>query len=192
MRRLFLVLAMLSLMLNLSGIIARAQEAIVWESFEGEFKWMPVDWENVGQVELSVVPEKASEGEKALKVDMKEEAIDWKNKVAFSKEDYLNLEGVNLVMDVYSPHDSGICVAAAFDTGGGWTYFETPSQIMKKGWNKNVIFDLGAHNFKCRENNWKHTEALANRGDVRKIHIMIYRPSKMETQTVYIDNIRFE
>jgi len=192
MRSIFLIAAALSLVLTFNGARAGAQEGVVWESFEGDFKWVPVDWENVGKVDLSVIPDKASEGTKALKVDMREEAIDWKNKVAFSKEDYLNLDGVNLIMDVYNPSDSKICVAAAFDTGGDWAYFETPSQTMKKGWNKNVTFDLGERNFKCRESNWKHSEALLNRGDVRKIHIMIYRPSVMQIQTIYIDNIRFK
>ena len=192
MKKIFLIVAVLSLVLIFNITAARAQESIVWEDFEGDFRWVPVNWENVGAVNLTVVSENASEGEKALKVDMEEEEIEWKNKVAFSKEDYLNLDGVNLIMDVYNPYDSGIAVAVAFDTGTGWEYFEAPSQRVKMGWNKDVTFYLDTRDFKCRGSNWEHTELLANKDDVRKVHIMVYRPAKMETQTIYIDNIRFE
>jgi len=192
MKKAFLILVAFVLSLSFSSGI-RAEEAVVWQGFEeGEVNWTPVDWENVGQVELSLSQDQVSEGEYCLKVDMLEEAIDWKNKVTFSREDYINLEGAKIKLDVYCPYAFGISVAVALDTSGDWTYYEAPSKPMKKGWNKDVTFDLSLKNFKTRESNWKHTEEVKNLDDVRKIHLMVYRPSKMEVQTVYIDNIRFE
>jgi hypothetical protein len=123
---------------------------------------------------------------------MLEEAIDWKNKVAISREDYLNLDNAKIKMDIYCPYPFGITVALAFDAGDNWAYFESPSKPLKKGWNKDVTFDLSKPNFKCQASDWKHTEELASKNDIRKIHILIYRPSKMEVQTIYIDNIRIE
>lgn len=192
MRYLFLFLALLTVLnfgFQLVGINA---EDLVWEGFEGTLDWVPVTWENVGQVELSFSSENVSEGKQSLKVVMKEEAIDWKNKVAFSKEDYINLAEADMVMDVFSPAPTGIAVAVAFDTGSGWTYYESTQKTMKQGWNKDVTFNLGATNFKCRASDWKYTQALADRDDIRRVHILVHRPSKMEEQIVYIDNIRFK
>lgn len=192
MKNSFFVLAVLvSLILSFGSRTAYVEE-IPWEGFEGENKWVPAEWENVAQVELSLSTENVSEGKQSLKVVIKEEAIDWKNKVAFSKEDYLNLSDANVVMDVFSPAPSGIAVAVAFDTGSGWTYYESIQKTLKQGWNKDVTFDLSATNFKCRASDWKYTQALTDKEDVRRVHILVYRPSKMEEQIVYIDNIRFK
>lgn len=169
-----------------------AAEVVLWEGFEGDIKWQPNTWENVGMVELTQSNEESSEGTYSLKVDMLEEAIDWKNKVSFSKEDYLNLDDAKILMDIYCPYPFGITVALAFDAGDNWTYFESPSKPLKKGWNKGVTFDLSKANFKTQASDWKHSVELAGSNDIRKIHILIYRPSKMEVQTVYIDNIRIE
>lgn len=192
MKRYFLFLVCVTVLFFGSQTIAVHAEDMVWESFEGENKWVPVNWENVGQIELSLGTENVSEGKQSLKVIIKEEAIEWKNKVAFSKEDYINLSDANMVMDVFTQAPSGIAMAVGFDTGSGWTYYESTQKPMKQGWNKDVTFDLSATNFKCRESEWKYTQALSDRDDVRKVHILIYRPAKMKEETVYIDNIRFK
>lgn len=192
MKNSFFVLAVLvSLILSFGSRTAHAEE-IPWEGFEGENKWVPAEWENIAQVELSLSTENVSEGKQSLKVVIKEEAIDWKNKVAFSKEDYLNLSDANVVMDVYSQAPSGIAVAVGFDTGSGWTYYESNQKAMKQGWNKDVTFDLSATSFKSRVSEWKYTQALADRDDIRRVHILFYRPSKMKEDVVYLDNIRFK
>jgi hypothetical protein len=170
----------------------KAQEATLWDGFEGELMWVPVDWENVGQVELSLNDEEATEHTHSLKVDMMEESIGWKNKVTFSREDSLNLEGAKVVMDVYAPYDPGINIAIGFDTGDEWTFYESEITPLKKGWNKDITFDLVDLNFKCRESEWKYNRKLTDADNIKKMHIMIYRPSRMEVQTVYIDNIRIK
>jgi hypothetical protein len=188
----WVVVAIFTVMLVISYASFIEAETALWESYEGDVKWQANNWENVGMVEISQSSEEASEGEYSLKVDMLEEAIDWKNKVAISREDYLNLDNAKIIMDIYCPYPFGITVALAFDAGDNWAYFEAPSKPLKKGWNKDVTFDLNKSNFKCQASDWKHTEVLADKDDIRKMHILIYRPSKMEVQTVYIDNIRIE
>jgi hypothetical protein len=176
----------------LFALSVNAQEAALWDGFEGELMWVPVDWENVGQVELSLNDEEATESTHSLKVDMLEEEIGWKNKVTFSREDMLNLEGAKITMDVYAPYDPGINMAIGFDTGDDWTFYESEVVPLKKGWNKDMTFDLSSMNFKCRQSEWKYSRKLADADNVKKMHIMIYRPSRMDVQTVYIDNIRIK
>ena len=190
MKKVVLFLVFLNFLLFSTVVIA--QEAALWDGFEGELMWVPVDWENVGQVELSLNDEEATEYTHSLKVDMLEEAIGWKNKVTFSREDSLNLEGSKILMDVYAPHDPGINIAIGFDAGDDWTFYESEITPLKKGWNKDVTFDLTDLNFKCRESEWKYNRKLENADNIKKMHIMIYRPSRMEVQTLYIDNIRIK
>jgi len=191
MKRL-IVVSILTAMLMLSYSSFVKAETALWEDYEGDVKWQVNNWENVGMVEVSQSDEQASEGQYSLKVDMLEEAIDWKNKVAISREDYLNLDNAKIMMDIYCPYPFGITVALAFDAGDNWDYFEAPSKPLKSGWNKDITFDLGKSNFKCQASDWKHAEMLGNKDDIRKMHILIYRPSKMEVQTIYIDNIRIK
>lgn len=190
MKIVVLFLVILSL-LNLT-MQASAEEAALWDGFQGQLLWVPVDWENVGEVNLSLSDEKATQDTHCLKVDLLKEETDWKNKVTFSREDTLNLEGATILMDVYAPYDPGFNLAIGFDTGDDWTFYESEVIPLKEGWNKDLAFDLSDINFKCRDSEWKYDRKLADSNNVRKMHIMIYRPSRMETQTVYIDNIRIK
>lgn len=169
-------------------------EEVLLEGFEGESYWSAVDWENTGQVNLEVAAENASQGKRSLKVVVREEAIEWKNKVAFFKE----TGGIDMskdsavLMDVYNKEAAGIEVAIGFRTGEGWVYYESARKQAGKGWTRDISFDLGSPDYKCKASDWKYSAPLAGRENVGEFYVLVYRPVKMAKDTVYIDNIRIK
>ena len=184
-----LILMFLAASASLSGTYA-AQ--IVWENFEGDNYWEPVDWENTGQVNISISDANASEGKQSLEVIIREEATDWKNKVAFYREEELDLSNANIVMDVYSEKAAAIELAVGFRTGEKWAYYESNKKPVDQGWNKDITFDLGANDFKSKTTDWKYMVPLADRDSVKEIYVLVYRPVKMIQDIIYIDNIRLK
>ncbi len=189
MRYAVLILMFLAASTSLSGTYA-AQ--IVWENFEGDNYWETVDWENTGQVNISVSDAKASEGSQSLEIIVREEATDWKNKVAFYREEELDLSNANIVMDVYSEKAAAIEVAVGFRVGEKWTYYESNKKPVDQGWNKDITFDLGANDFKSKTTDWKYMVPLADRDSVKEVYVLVYRPAKMIQDIIYIDNIRLK
>jgi hypothetical protein len=166
---------------------------VLWESFEGDNYWEPVDWENTAQVNLSVSPDKPSEGKQSLKVIIREEATDWKNKVSFSREDPVDLSKDNsIAMDIFNEKTADLEVAVGFMTGEDWAYYESGKKPVKTGWNRDISFDLSASDFKDKASDWKYAVSLADRDNVGKVFILLYRPARMSADTVYIDNIRIK
>lgn len=164
---------------------------ILWENFEGDNYWEPVDWENTAQAGLSISTDKASEGKQSLKVVIREEATDWKNKVGFFREDTIDLSKANnIIMDVFNEKAADLELAIGLMTGESWAYYESDKKPLKPGWNKDVSFDLAAADFKNKASDWKYEVSLADRDNVGKIFMLIYRPSRMTPDVVYIDNIR--
>ena len=192
MRRSFFVFSLALLITAAAG--AKTYAEVLFEGFEGDNYWYGVDWENTGQVNLEVVPENASQGKKALRVTIREEATDWKNKVAFFKE----ANGIDIskdsqvLLDVYNPSAQNIEAAVGFRTGEGWTYFESPKMPVNKGWNKDMAFDLNSSVFKCKASDWEYNVALADKENIGEFYILVYRPVKMSPDVVYIDNVRIK
>lgn len=172
---------------------ARAEEVLL-EGFEGESYWSGVDWENTGQVNLEVAGENASQGKRSLKVVVREEATEWKNKVAFFKEtDGINISKDSVVlMDVYNKEAAGIEIAVGFRTGEGWVYYESARKRAGKGWTKDISFDLNSPDYKCKASDWKYSVPLAGKESVGEFYVLVYRPVRMASDTVYIDNIRIK
>jgi hypothetical protein len=188
MKRFFGWIAVMFIVTAFAG--ALSAEEYIWEGFEGGVIWVPVEWENTGGAELSKSSDQVSEGKNALKVDIIEESEDWREKVGFSREDYLNLEGTKIIMDIYCPYPFGYSVSLGFDAGPEWTYYETPRIALSQGWNKNITFDMTKDDFKCKASDWQYNQKLEDKNSVKKIHVLIYRPAKLEPQVVYVDNIR--
>lgn len=165
-------------------------DAKVFDSFEGANDWNAENWDNVGGVTMAVSAEKFSDGKQSLKAVAKDEAEDWKNRFVISREASLDLSAADMYMDIYTDAPSGVSVAVAFDTSG--EYYETGNKLLNQGWNKDVKFDLGAKDFKCKASDWKNSVPLADRSDISKVFILVQHPKKMKGLTVYIDNIRFK
>lgn len=192
MRYAILILAFFAVSVSVSSPLKAHAAEIMWENFEGDNYWEPVDWENAGQVNISISDLKVSEGRQSLEVVVREEATGWKNKVGFYREEELDLSNVNLVMDVYNEKAAAIEIAVGFRMGEKWVYYESNKKPVEQGWNKDVTFDLSANDFKCKATDWKYMVPLADRDDVKEIYILVYRPAKMVPDVVYIDNIRLK
>lgn len=172
---------------------AQAGETL-FEGFEGNSYWYGVDWENTGQVNLEVAGENASQGNGALKVVIREEATDWKNKVAFFKE----ANGIDIsknsevLIDVYNKEAAGIEIAIGFRTGEGWVYYESGRKQVNKGWNRDISFGLDSPGYKCKASDWKYNAELGGKNNIGEFYVLVYRPVKMANDVVYIDNIRIK
>ena len=187
-----IVMSIIALSAVLAVNVAFAQLDLSWESFEKEkLSWTPVPWENAHEVELSVVKDNTTDGSRALRMDIKEDVSKSKNKAGIFHEENLDLSKHNLVLDVYVQSSEAASMAVGFETGNGWTYYESTPVKLKKGWNKDLVFELDKANFECKRSKWEYTVNLANRDDVRKVVILIYDTVRFEAETIYIDNIRF-
>ncbi|MFA5339014.1 MAG: sugar-binding protein [Candidatus Omnitrophota bacterium] len=172
--------------------VAFAQPDLLWESFEKEkLSWTPIPWDNAHEVGLSRVRDNATEGSRALRMDIKEDVSKSKNKAGIFHEENLDLSKHNLVLDIYVQSSEAASAAVGFETGNGWTYYESTPVKLKKGWNKDIVFVLDKANFECKRSKWNYNANLANRDDIRKVVILIYDTVMFEAETIYIDNIRF-
>jgi hypothetical protein len=171
--------------------LACAQE-MVWEGFEGKNSWVMVEWRNSVRGKMEISLEQSTEGTRSLKVVMNREQKTYRDKIGISREGYLNLARADKVMmDVYCGSDDGLAVSIAFDMGDKGDYFESVKRPLKRGWNKDISFDLSAEDFKCEASDWKYDKAMPDRSNITKMHIVIYRPSNIISgETLYIDNIR--
>ena len=171
---------------------AVSAEEVLWEGFEGKNNWVMVDWRNSGRGSFEITPDNPSEGAKSLKVVMNSEKKTDRDKVGVSREGYLNLaKAESIALDIFSETDDGLAVALAFDAGDKSVYYESVKKHLQKGWNKDVVFELGGNNFKCEASDWKFEKPLSGKENITKMHIIIYRPSNViARETVYLDNIR--
>lgn len=185
-----ILIAFLSLII--AGI-SFAQTDVVWESFEGEeLHWALADWENVRKAKLSISEGQVTDGNQSLKIDIKEDIIGWKEKVAVYRTENLDLTNDLVVLDIFVTSSPAATVALGFDTGADGTYYESAQLDLKPGWNKDVTFDLGAMKFKSKASNWNYTVQLADRNDVRRVFVLIYKIRRAKAESIYIDNIRFK
>ncbi len=186
---LFPVVAALVLVGAGSGLV-RAEEK-VFDNFESStVNWASPGWENSGGVEITISAEKASEGKQSLKLVAQDEPQDWKNRFVVAREASLDLSNANMVMDIYTDAATGMGVQVGFDSAGD--YYESEKKILSQGWNKDITFDLGAKDFKCKASDWKNAVPLADRSDITKVFILITHAKKDKGTTVYVDNIRFK
>jgi hypothetical protein len=183
-------LAVMATMLLMCASVYAEGDAKVFDSFEGANDWTAENWDNVGGVTMIISAEKFSDGKQSLKAAAKNESEDWKNRFVISREAALDLSTADMYMDIYTDAPSGVSVAIAFDTAG--EYYESGNKLLNQGWNKDIKFELGAKDFKCKASDWKNSVPLADRSDISKVFILVQHPKKMKDVTVFIDNIRFK
>lgn len=177
--------------------LAFAQQGLLWDGFDKkELHWTPVNWQNARPIELSIAdsPPKAdaSDGKYSLRIDIKEDVNKSKTKIAIYREEELDLSKHNISLDIFVQNSMNASAAVAFETGKKWTYYESSPVPLKKGWNKEVTFNLGKANFESQASGWKYNVRLADRNDIRKVVVLVYNTVLLEADVVYIDNIRFK
>jgi hypothetical protein len=171
--------------------LACAQE-MVWEGFEGKNSWVMVEWRNSVRGKMEISLEQSTEGTRSLKVVMNREQKTYRDKIGISREGYLNLARADKVMmDVYCGSDDGLAVSIAFDIGDKGDYFESVKRPLRRGWNKDISFDLSAEDFKCEASDWKYDKSMPDRSNITKMHIVIIQALQYisREETLYIDEI---
>ncbi|MDP2943460.1 MAG: hypothetical protein Q8O36_08170, partial [Candidatus Omnitrophota bacterium] len=183
--------------------VAFAQQDLPWDNFEKkELRWTAVNWQNARSIGLSITDspsktdappaDKPSAGKYSLRIDIKENVNKSRNKIAIYREEELDLSKHNISLDIFVQNSMNAAAAVAFETGRKWTYYESSQIPLKKGWNKDVTFDLSKPTFESQASGWKYNVKLADRGDVKKIIILVYNMVLLEPDVVYLDNIRFK
>ena len=162
----------------------------LWESFEAGTAWKLPAWS--GRSELKVVKSKACEGERSLRVRLD---MSYGLKICLFRAEMLNLSHHRwIVLDAYAGRPVNLRVA--FVTGSRRFHYETPGRPLRRGWNRDISFDLSSSTFKSRRTDWKHVDRLELRRIVREVAVIIesagaVRPARDGYASLWLDNIRF-
>lgn len=156
----------------------------ILEDFEGVNYWSIVSWKTATKG-VSLSKEYVSEGEKSLKIEF--EDSDWSEKAQVMIEQFFNFSTVEKIsFDIYSKSKETLLMTLAVCTGEKWEWYESPEQRIVSGWNKDVIFNLKANNWKAERSGWRNIIKIENLKDVRRIVLTFVGGSG----PVYVDNIR--
>jgi len=162
----------------------------LWESFEAGTAWKIPAWS--GRSELRVVNSKASEGDRSLRVRLD---MSYRSKICLFRAERLNLSQHRwIVLDAYAGRDVNLRVA--FVTGSRLFHYETPLRRLRRGWNRDISFDLSSGTFRSSRTDWKHISRLELRRIVRQVAIIIDlgrgpRQPMYGPGMLWLDNIRF-
>ncbi|MCX7805912.1 MAG: hypothetical protein N3A38_12080 [Planctomycetota bacterium] len=77
-----------------------------------------------------------------------------------------------LAMAVYNPSDAPITISIALTTGPDHIWHESKPVELKVGWNA-VELALDATDYKTAASGWKYTSAIANKGELRGVFIVV-------------------
>ena len=158
----------------------------LWESFEAGTTWKIPAWS--GRSELRVVKNKAFEGERSLSVRLD---MTYRSTIRLFRAEMLNLSHHRwIVLDAYAGRPVNLRVA--FVTGSRRFRYETPARPLRRGWNRDISFDLSASTFRSRRTDWKYVGRLELRRIVREVAVVIdVKPAGYGTGMLWLDNIRF-
>ncbi|MFB3896799.1 MAG: DUF5060 domain-containing protein [bacterium] len=166
---------------------AAVPQMVLFDSFEDNSQWKINNFSDPGVI--SQTAQNVTEGKESLKLEFKNTG---KEKAAISRETNQDLsEFTALLMDITNATSAALEVAVAFQTGGSWEWFESKPLSLKPRLNKNLRIDLTKSHFKCSVSDWKYTEAIGRKNQLKSISILIF-PKDTKQATVYLDNLRFE
>jgi len=93
-----------------------------------------------------------------------------------------------LLMDVHNEGKGAFNLAISIFTRGGYGFYESTGRYIKKGSNKDVMFDLRSERFKSAQTGWAYKTAIKDPSATTAIVLMIYPRAP---GVVHIDNVRF-
>ncbi|MBU1076723.1 MAG: DUF5060 domain-containing protein [Spirochaetes bacterium] len=157
----------------------------IWEGFERENMWLITAMEDNAVRSMKISSTYTSEEEKALELEINKTS--WSKKGFISREGFFDLSMVKTIqMDILC--EERINLSMGFSTGPGNEWFESKNIQLKKGWNRDIIFNLQEETWKSQESLWENTIKPENMNDVRKITFVFIKGEKTK---VYLDNICF-
>lgn len=95
----------------------------------------------------------------------------------------------SLIMDVFNPNEDTINVTISLSTGRDWKWHEARHIPLKRGWNKDIGFDLDATTFEVEIKGKKKERTIANKDNVQRLAIVFILPESGILGSVYLDNI---
>ncbi len=108
----------------------------------------------------------------------------------FVLEADMDLSAANGVMyDVFVPGKDPMDTTIVLNTGAKWDYYESASQTLKPGWNRNVAISLKSKIYKCAASNYINTAPLVGLGAVRKFGLS-FASHQIGKGFVVVDNVR--
>jgi hypothetical protein len=177
---------LLMMALMISGFLPLAGYGYVWEGFEKENLWfISVAKDNtIDAITLST--QEKTEGKQSLAIDT--DKCDWAKKGVLSREGSMDFSQVKSIQcDIYS--EKSIGVSMGITTGEDFVWYESENVKLKRGWNKDVTFNLASSKWKSAATSWEATAKLDNAGNVKKLAYIFNSGDK---QRLYIDNVRFD
>ncbi|MEI7542981.1 MAG: hypothetical protein WCJ94_07005 [bacterium] len=164
---------------------------VVIDDFEstGRLKWAAAGTWSCS-TDASRTTEKASLGTGAMKASF-DLTMPGQNAV-FMIEDSLDLSDVfEMKADVYYPYDFPTSMSMALSTGDKWEWQEAKASRLKKGWNKDVTFNLKEKKWKNEASKWEATGLPVDTKNVKRLCLTIFPPD-MGKGYVIFDNVRLK
>ena len=187
MKRRILFIFAISLVFLLSIPLSLiSKEKILFESFEKIGLWgMGARENNAKQISPSILH--ATHSRHSLKI-MFQNPTSTNKAIAVCEKPYDFSWVENLYIDIFneSKSKSKNYFSLALYTGLKWELHETKPHKLSTGWNKNIKIKVHKKIWRTDKKAKKHTRALANPSDIRRIALVFYGPGG----TAYIDNIR--
>lgn len=101
----------------------------------------------------------------------------------------INEEG-KIAFMVYAPTDTPPKVGLAISTTPAYTWHESETKSIKKGWNR-IEFSVRAKNWKTQASEWKHSVTIDSRDDVRAVDLLIYNEGK-QTGVLFFEGLQYD
>ncbi len=144
------------------------------------------DWSSATDAEVR--PVQTTEGKQAVFFDFENKSPD--DRATFVLESDMDLSLANgVVMDVFVPGDDPMDTSVVLNIGAKWDYYESSTQPLKPGWNKDVSISLKAKTFKCAANNYTNTSPVKGLNTIRKFGLSI-ASHQIGKGYVVVDNVR--
>ena len=162
--------------------------AEIWmlDDFESsKITWGIASWGNKGTMSLLKVGKNT-----VLKIDYTKRAGD-ENKFVIQKripKSWALSTRDQVVFDLENRGKAPFQLAVAFQTRDWEWFYESPGYYIRTGDNKDLMVDLRAKRFKCKDSGWANTSELKRMDEFGFMLIIIY---PRESATVTLDNVRF-
>jgi len=166
---------------------AMSKTGITIDDFEADStSWQagkPPNYPGSGALSVNLSDQYAIQGTQSLQLNFES----GESAATFLLEGQFNLnKGQYLAFDLIDPDQTVQTVALSLSTGEDWYWHASPDVIPPTDATQ-INFDLDAKTFKIAATDWQATAHLTDRGDVRRIAILL---TTNKAGSVYIDNLR--
>lgn len=190
MKKLFWAIFMISLLGAGNHVFAQEQtETFLWDGMETKNYWSIAKWSDKGELSLSV--EHRTEGANAFKVAFGPEGKQDPSKGIVLEKEQTAIDIAStkkIILDVYNDGPPFELALVLYTD----EFCESSTETIKKGLNKDIVFDLSAKDFKSPTSKWSYNYSLRPGTIAWRVMFIIYPDDIDDSGSVYFDNIRVE